>query len=144
PGPRLAALLETWRAQKEEGVPGFPWVRALRPPAVHLGTALRAVLRGHEGGGQEQAWVFGVAWSPDGLRIISGGYDRTVRGWDHPTGQEVACLRGHGGEYHAGAVYGLAYAPDGRTFVSGGGDTTVRVWDAEGGQERACLRGHAD
>ena len=46
-GPRVSTLLESWRRSKEkEMVPGFRWLRSLRPPFSHLGTAQTAVFRG--------------------------------------------------------------------------------------------------
>src|SRR5207248_9880677 len=45
-GQPLSTLLEQWRGNKERSEPGFPWLRSLRPPALHLGTAQKAVLRG--------------------------------------------------------------------------------------------------
>src|SRR5438067_732042 len=59
-GPRLAPLLEGWRRSKEKATPGFRWLRSLRPPAIHLGTAQKAVFSGHE------ERVTSVAFSPDG------------------------------------------------------------------------------
>ena len=52
---------------------------ATRPPPVQLGTALQAVLRGHQGK------VAGVAYSSDGRRIVSESDDNTVRIWDAHT-----------------------------------------------------------
>ena len=129
-GPKLHDLLERWRGEWEDRSPRAVWLRSLRPPVLHLGTAQRSVLRGHDVG------VTSVAWSPDGRQVATGSGDRTVRVWDAETGEERRCLRGH-----AGGVESVAWSPDGRQVASGSWDETVRVWDAETAEERRCLRG---
>jgi len=128
---RLMTLLERWREEKEKAMPAFTWLRSLRPPMAHLGTAQSAVIRGHEG------WVSSVAVGSDGRCIVSGALDATVRVWDAATGQELLCLRGH-----EDWVKSVAISADGRRIISGSDDKTVRVWDATTGQELLCLRGH--
>jgi WD40 repeat protein len=130
-GPRLSALLERWRAARERSRPGLPWVRALRPLAVHLGTAQRAVLRGHEG------IVTGVSYSPDGRHVASSAADQTVRVWGTASGEELLCLRGH-----ESRVTAVCYSPDGKRLATSSWDGTVRVWDVAGGEEFLCLHGH--
>ncbi len=74
--------------------------------------------------------VRSVAFSPDGRRIVSGSYDRTLRLWDAATGQPIeAPLTGH-----TDVVRSVAFSPDGRRIVSGSNDRTVRLWDAATGR----------
>ncbi|WZO97466.1 protein kinase [Isosphaeraceae bacterium EP7] len=69
--------------------------------------------------------IVAIAFSPDGRRIATASYDRTIKLWDTATGREVFTLRGH----TAGLLV-VAFSPDGRRIVSGGIDFTARVWDA--------------
>src|SRR5262249_57818537 len=41
--------------------------------------------------------VYSVAFSPDGMRIVSGSRDQTVKVWDAQTGQGTLTLKGHTG-----------------------------------------------
>jgi WD40 repeat protein len=78
-----------------------------------------AVFRGH------QDDVQSIVFSPDGLRVATGSYDRTVRLWVVRTGAPVGePLRGfqHG-------VAGLISSPDGTRLVTIEQDRTVRLWD---------------
>jgi len=80
--------------------------------------------------------VKGVAWSPDGTRLASGGWDGTVRIWDAASGEELHVLN------HKDHVHSVAWSPDGAQLASGSDDDTVRVWDAASGQELRVLAGH--
>jgi hypothetical protein len=61
----------------------------------------------------------------------------STRHWPHPTGEEVAVLRGH-----EGGVRSAAFGPDGKRIVTASDDNTARVWDAATGEEIAVPRGH--
>ena len=88
-------------------------------------------LIGHSG------YVYSVAYSPDGTKIISGSVDKTIKIWDANTGVCLKTLEGHS-EY----VYSVAYSPDGRRIVSGSNDKTVKIWDANTGVCLKTLKGH--
>jgi WD40 repeat protein len=89
---------------------------------------LRAIMRGHS------TAVSCLAYSPDGLHLLSGSGDRTARIWDaHATPQQVL----HG---HTDRTGHLALSPDGARLASAGNDGPVRLWDAVTGAALAVLR----
>ncbi|MBY0232270.1 MAG: WD40 repeat domain-containing protein [Gemmataceae bacterium] len=71
-----------------------------------------------------------VAFSRDGLHVLSGSEDMTVRRWEVATGNELRCFRGHQGRL-------LAVSQAGQQVVSASVDRTVRTWNPETGQESA-------
>jgi WD40 repeat protein/tetratricopeptide (TPR) repeat protein len=69
--------------------------------------------------------VTSVAFSPDGLSIVSGGSDNMVRLWKldgTPIGLPF--------EGHSSSVNSVAFSPDGLSIVSGGSE--VRLWKLDG------------
>src|SRR5262249_48591189 len=69
------------------------------------------------------SWPLCAAFTPDGRRVVSGGWDTTVRMWDAGNGQEVRTFVGH-----LNRVRAVAVSADGRYAVSGSLDGTARVW----------------
>jgi WD40 repeat protein len=79
----------------------------------------------------------GVAYSPDGTRIVYGCYDGTLKVCDAATGRELQTLTGH-----EGPVNSVAYSPDGARIISASRDKTIKLWDATTGRELLTLTGH--
>jgi WD40 repeat protein len=78
----------------------------------------RKALTGHRG------IVWGIAFTPDGQKLVSGAQDGLIKIWDVSTGEELATLQGH-----EGSILSLALAADGKTLATGSRDATARIWD---------------
>lgn len=81
--------------------------------------------------------ITSVAFSPDGLCVLTGSRDMTAKIWDAETGRQVLTLTGH--EH---VVQSVAYAPDGQRVVTGSLDNTAKLWDAGNGRVMLTLKGH--
>ncbi|KAG5733032.1 hypothetical protein E4T56_gene3575 [Termitomyces sp. T112] len=88
---------------------------------------------------RQKAEVMSVAFSPDGIHIVSGSWDNTIYVWDSSTGAELLHLTGHTSD-----VNSVAYSPDGIHIVSGSMDNTIYVWDSSTGAELLHLIGHTE
>jgi WD40 repeat protein/tRNA A-37 threonylcarbamoyl transferase component Bud32 len=74
------------------------------------------ILKGHSHN------VHSVAWSPDGLYVVSGSADETARLWDAATGRAVRTLH-----YRTGGIEGVAVDPQNTRVAVGGFDGGVSI-----------------
>jgi WD40 repeat protein len=70
-----------------------------------------------------------MAFSSDGLRIISPGREGTVRQIETKSGKEVELPMSR----HCGLIETLALSPNGKTIVTQSHDHVLRVWNADDG-----------
>jgi hypothetical protein len=81
--------------------------------------------------------VYAIAISPDGLILVSGSQDNTIKIWALETGDLLHTLT-----EHRGPVRAIAITPDGQTLISGAGDATIKIWDLETGELQNTLTDH--
>ena len=90
-----------------------------------------ATLRGHSEN------VYKVLFSPDGSKLVSGGFDQTIKIWDTNSGLEERTLTGHNS-----FIFDIAISPDGKLIASAGSnDKTARLWDLATGKELKIFSG---
>jgi hypothetical protein len=77
-----------------------------------------------------------VAFSPNGLRIVTGSADQTAKVWDAASGKDLLTLKGH-----SAGIWSVVFSPDGLRTVTGGEDATAKVWEAAAAQQVAAWQG---
>ena len=78
--------------------------------------------------GPSQA-VTAVAFRADGLQMVGGSEDGSVRVWDPRSGEELCVLK-----FEAGGVTAVAFSPDGRFLAAAGKKGPVQLWDVRSGE----------
>jgi WD40 repeat protein len=75
-----------------------------------------------------------VVFTPDGRRVIAGGFDGRIDAWDAATGVRAAKVDGH-----ERLIAGLGLSRDGAVLATGSDDGLVKVWDASTLRELAVF-----
>ncbi|XXT04294.1 protein kinase [Sorangium sp. So ce363] len=78
-----------------------------------------------------------ASYSPDGERIVTASWDKTVRVWNADGAGEPLVFRGH-----ESVVRSAVFSPDGQRIATASHDKTARVWNADGTGEPQVFRGH--
>lgn len=91
---------------------------------------LLGTLRGHDD------VVFSIAFTPDGKKLASASFDKTVRIWNVSTQEQEKIFTGH-----SDFVYAVAFSPDAKYLVSCSKDRTVKLVEAATGKSAFTLGG---
>lgn len=73
--------------------------------------------------------VSDAAFSPDGKRLATASYDKTVKIWDAVSGKALLTLSGQ-----TDKVLSVAFSPDGKHLATACWDGTVKVWETASGK----------
>src|SRR5690348_15369144 len=106
--------------------------------------------RGH------MAAIGGIAFTPDGTKVISAGDDKVIRVWDLASGKTVRTMRGESALGSLGKIFAMTLSPDGKLLAVGGDLGTlpgteprqddkvqnIRLYDFKSGKLMALLKGH--
>ncbi|KAF9172104.1 hypothetical protein BGX20_006334 [Mortierella sp. AD010] len=97
--------------------------------------ATKTIMQGHRGNVKCAEFV-GI----EGLSIVSGSSDNTLRIWDTETGSCLRTLEGH-----SSRIWDVSSNDSGSNVASASGDSTVKIWDIKGSSDpcRATLSGHS-
>lgn len=86
--------------------------------------------------------VLDVRVSPDGKRVVGGGFGKVIQVWDLKSGDEVKALGGVAGPTKT--TRAVAFSPDGTRVAAGGDDGIVRVWEVGTGKAALVWDGHEE
>jgi WD40 repeat protein len=117
------------------------WTAVFSPDGQHILTAGQDPHIWNAADGSEVASldsedfiITGVAYSPDGARIITASAGRGLRLWDARRRVSIAEMQGH-----RDMITSLGFSPDGSLAFTTGLDGTARLWDGRTGEPRSVL-----
>jgi WD40 repeat protein len=73
-------------------------------------------------------WVRCLSFTPDGTKLASGSFDKTIKLWQLATGTILHTLTDR-----LKGVFALAIGPDGKLMASGSWGETIELWNLETG-----------
>jgi WD40 repeat protein len=83
--------------------------------------------------------VLGVAWSPNGKRLVMGNWQGHVQAFDANTGQNSITFQAPNLQNR---VEDVKWLPGGNAIAAGGDDNIVWIWNATNGKLQQTFAGH--
>ena len=83
--------------------------------------------------------VLSLSWAPNGKRLASASWDKTVAVWDVPTGTQLLGIQNP-----EGWITTVAWSPQSDQVAFGGYDQAIHVYSGVTGKEIKKLKGHTD
>ena len=85
-------------------------------------------------------WIFDLAYSADGKKLLTASRDRSAKVWDQTTAEPLLTFA-----QHTDAVYAVGANPEGTIACSIGADKQLRFWQMEGnGDQKSAIPAHQD
>ena len=81
--------------------------------------------------------TYAAAYTPDGTRLVTASFDKSLRIWDLSSGNTLRTLNGH-----TALVLCVAMSKDGAQLASGSQDNTIKLWDIPVAKPAAVLQPH--
>lgn len=127
-------LVRVWNIAEDKYVGAF--TERIKKPFLHERGFEFAV--GMESVSHEDI-VLSLSWAPNGKRLASASWDKTVAVWDVPAGTQLVGIQNP-----QGWITAVAWSPQGDQVVFGGYDKAIHVYNGVTGQEIKKLEGHSD
>jgi WD40 repeat protein len=112
-----------------KALPGVE-IRRERPDPIATKLAARKIFR---------SAVIAAASSPDGVWIVTGSGDGTLRWWSNDSDLPAETTAAHDNW-----LFATAFSADGKLLATGGGDNHIKLWNTATRKHLVTLDGHTD